>query len=165
MASTIGDWWMLHDQNVRMALTALEEKGLVQVQAGVRGKPAYVVTKAGREALAEWRSGTEFVPAPVRDDMHLRLFYFDPSADRTGLRIALETSLHGLATQAVRLRHHLETLEVDGPLAKLRREVLHTQLAHIGAETELVQNALGVLDALDAEMAAPRRRGSGRRGG
>jgi DNA-binding PadR family transcriptional regulator len=91
-SGSVGFFWQATQQQIYRELTKLEERGYLSAevvpQSGRPAKRMLSITAAGRAYLQEW-IGTPCNPAPIRDDLLVKLFAGHLS-DRETLRQELE---------------------------------------------------------------------------
>jgi PadR family transcriptional regulator, regulatory protein AphA len=119
IASSIGHFWSESFGQIYPALRDLSRRGLIRVQSGAssggRERRVYEITAKGRRALQEWRAEPPR-PAPVRNELLLKLFFGTPGGD--GDEIAWLEQL--AATESANLRE----------FARIRDQLLEEQSAH-----------------------------------
>jgi DNA-binding PadR family transcriptional regulator len=79
----LGGTWEVNIGQVYQTLQRLERDGLVQATGdrGDRGRQAYGVTTAGREAFAEWLGDPERQPQVLREEVYIKLALLGRHAD------------------------------------------------------------------------------------
>ncbi len=79
----LGGTWEVNVGQVYQTLQRLERDGLVQATGdrGDRGRQAYGVTDAGRDAFAEWLDDPEQQPQVLREEVYIKLALLGRHAD------------------------------------------------------------------------------------
>lgn len=124
VASSIGHFWSESFGQIYPALRELSRQGLIRVKPGGSGdgreRRVYEITAKGRRALREWRAEPPR-PAPVRNELLLKLFFGGPGGD--GQEIAWLDQL--AAAEAANLR---EFARIKGQLLEEQRD--HSSLPY-----------------------------------
>ncbi len=128
----IGEFWSLTQSQVYRELTAMAQRGLVDVGApGPRDRKPYALTDAGRAAFAGW------VAQPpggdqVRIPLLLTIAFADHlPADRLAALVAEQRQVH--ADRLARYREHRAALDAaggDGAVTSARLATLEFGLRH-----------------------------------
>jgi len=93
-----GGAWPLNIGQVYTTLSRLERDGLVEATER-DGQATYRITEAGRAAVTDWFAGPVERPAPVRDELSIKLALAvgSPAADVRGVvRVQRAATGHGL---------------------------------------------------------------------
>ena len=79
----LGGTWEVNIGQVYQTIQRLERDGLVRASGdrGDRGRQAYDVTDAGRDALAEWLGDPEQQPQVLREEIYIKLALLGRHAD------------------------------------------------------------------------------------
>jgi DNA-binding PadR family transcriptional regulator len=79
----LGGTWEVNIGQVYQTIQRLERDGLVRATGdrGDRGRQAYDVTDAGRDALAEWLGDPEQQPQVLREEIYIKLALLGRHAD------------------------------------------------------------------------------------
>jgi DNA-binding PadR family transcriptional regulator len=79
----LGGTWEVNIGQVYQTIQRLERDGLVRAAGdrGDRGRQAYDVTDAGRDALAEWLGDPEQQPQVLREEIYIKLALLGRHAD------------------------------------------------------------------------------------
>lgn len=77
VAGSVGNFWTLHHAQLYSEPERLAKGGYVSVERerGGRRRKTYAITKAGREALADWRAQTTDAVPELRSPALLKLFF------------------------------------------------------------------------------------------
>ena len=134
----IGEFWSLTQSQVYRELSAMAERGLVDVgPPGPRDRKPYALTDAGRAAFADW-VGQPPGPDQVRIPLLLTIAFADHlPAERLAALVAEQRQVH--ADRLARYREHAAAMDGDVPAAS--RATLEFGLRHEEA-------VLGWFDAL-----------------
>ncbi len=123
----IGEFWSITQSQVYRELTAMAERGLVDVgPPGPRDRKPYALTEAGREAFAAW-----VAQAPGADQVRIPLLLTIAFADhlpagQLAALVAEQRQVH--ADRLARYREHAAGMDGDAPPA--RRATLEFGLRH-----------------------------------
>ena len=123
----IGEFWSLTQSQVYRELTAMAERGLVDVgPPGPRDRKPYALTDAGRDAFAGWVAEPPG-PDQVRIPLLLTIAFADHlPADRLAALVAAQRQVH--ADRLARYREHAASMDGDVPAAS--RATLEFGLRH-----------------------------------
>ncbi len=125
----IGEFWSLTHSQVYRELTAMAERGLVEVgPPGPRERKPYTLTDAGRTAFAEWVALTPGADQ-VRIPLLLTIAFADHlPADRLDAIVAEQRQVH--AARLARYREHQAAMDAAGEVSTARRATLEFGLRH-----------------------------------
>lgn len=161
--ASIGFFWTADHQQIYRELSRLKERGHVDVQEVVQtGRPnklIYTITPSGLAALKSW-SGRPSAPAPIKDDLLVRLYALDHvDIDALRIQLAQRLDLHSDRLhrfQTILQRHFsgaARSLSLTGRLLGLRMGLRYEQ-----ACVEWCQEALASLPASASTPIAARRK-------
>lgn len=99
--AAVGSTWSAGHSQIYPELNRLHDEGLVEAgPPGPRGRKAYAITDAGRDAVRAWLADTE-PDRTVRDEAALRTFFLwlmEPDDARAHVESELEAAHEALAT-------------------------------------------------------------------
>ena len=144
----IGEFWSLTQSQVYRELSAMAERGLVDVgPPGPRDRKPYALTDAGRAAFAGWVAQPPG-PDQVRIPLLLTIAFADHlPAGRLAEIVAGQRRVH--AERLARYREHRQAMAADPSAAPARRATLEFGLRHEEAVLAWFDALPEILPAVD----------------